>query len=79
MNLHNTLAFPVSISPAEDSPEQRGVKALRRGQASLHLPDCDLVLGCGAEQREATRDRTENLSWVGHSSHTETLLAEGQG
>lgn len=72
-------SFPISLSPAEDSTQQRSVEALRRGEASLHLPDRHLVLGGGAEQREATRDRTENLGWVGHGSHAETLLTDGQG
>lgn len=70
--------FPIFLSPAEDSTQQRGVEALRRGEASLHLPDRHLVLGGGAEQREATRDRTEDLGRVGHGSHTETLLTDGQ-
>lgn len=71
-------SFPTSLSPAEDSTQQRGVEALRRGEASLHLPDRHLVLGGGAEQREATRDRTEDLGRVGHGSHTQTILTEGQ-
>lgn len=67
------------LSPAEDSTQQRSVEALRWGEASLHLPDRHLVLGGGAEQREATRDRTEDLSRVGHGSHAEALLTHGQG
>lgn len=69
----------IVISPAKDSTQQRGVEALGRGEASLHLPNRHLVLGGGAEQREATRDRTEDLGRVGHGSHAETLLSDGQG
>lgn len=74
-----SLIPPVVVSPAEDSAQQRGVEALRRGEAPLHLPDRHLVLGGGAEQREATRDRTEDLRRVGHGPHAEALLPHGQG
>lgn len=68
-----------SPSPAEDSTQQRGVEALRWGEASLHLPDRHLVLGGWAEQREATGDRTEDLRRVGHAPNAEALLTHGQG
>jgi len=69
---------PALVSPAQDSAQQGSVEALRWGEAALHLPHRHLVLGVGAEQRQATRDRTEHLRWVGHGSHAETLLTEGQ-
>lgn len=66
-------------SPAQDSAQQGGVEALRWGEASLHLADRHLVFGGGAEQRQATGHRTEHLGRVGHGSHAEALLADGQG
>lgn len=79
IKLPHILSLPVFLSPAEDSTQQRSIETLRRRQASLHLPNRHLVFGGGAEQRQTTRDRTENLSWVGHSSHTEAVLTDGQG
>lgn len=67
------------LLPAEDSAQQRSVEALGRGEPPLHLPDGDLILGGGAEQRQAAWHRAENLGRVGHGAHAEAVLPEGQG
>lgn len=67
------------LSPAEDAAQQRSVEALGGSQAPLHLPNGHLVLGVGAEQREATRDRAEDLGRVGQSGEAEALLPHAQG
>ncbi len=66
-------------SPAQDSSEQWGIKALRWSQASLHFSNCDLVLGGGAKERQAAWDRAENLCGVGHTAQTQAFFSEGQG
>jgi len=52
--------------PAEDSAEERGVEALGGREPSLHLPDRHLVLGGGAEKREAAGHGAEDLVGVRH-------------
>lgn len=52
--------------PAQDSPQQGGVEAFRRGQTPLHLSHSHLVLGGGAEKREASGHWAEHLGGVGH-------------
>lgn len=80
--LHNYFSKsnpqPFLLLPAEDSAQQRGIEALGRREASLHLADRHLVLGGGAEEREATGHRTEDLGRVGHHAHAQALLAHGQ-
>lgn len=68
----------IGRSPAQNSAQQGSVEALRWRQPSLHLPDRHLVLGGGAEQRETTGDRTEDLGGVGHRAHAQTVFTEGQ-
>lgn len=65
--------------PAQDSSEQRGIEALRRGQTSLNLSDRHLVLGGGAEEGQAARDGAEDLCRVGHAAQTQAFFSEGQG
>lgn len=77
-NLSKSNPRPFPLSPAEDSAQQGGVEALRGREAPLHLAHRHLVLGGGAEQREATRHRTEHLGRVGHHAHAQALLAHGQ-
>lgn len=67
------------LSPAEDSAQQRSVEALGGRQAPLHLPDGHLVLGVGAEQREAAWNRAEDLGGVGQSGEAQALLPQAQG
>lgn len=65
-------------SPPEHSAQQGGVEALGRRQASLHFRHRDLVLGGGAEQREAARHRAEDLVGVHHPAE-ERVLVDGDG
>lgn len=57
-----------SSLPAEDSSEERGVETLRGRESPLHLPDGHLVLGSGAEKREAARHGAEDLVGIRHPS-----------
>lgn len=65
-------------SPPQHSAQQGGVEALGRREASLHFRHRDLVLGGGAEQREAARHRAEDLVGVHHPAE-ERVLVDGDG
>lgn len=78
MCLH-ILSQGLSVLPSQHAPQQGGVEALGRGQSPLHLPYGHLVLGGGAEQRQAARYRAEHLVDAdGHSAH-QAVLAQHQG
>lgn len=67
-------------SPAQDAPQEWGIEALWGRQSSLNFSHRHLVLGCGAEQGEASWHWAEDLGWVGHHAQKRLLLiGQGQG
>lgn len=50
-----------AYSPAQDTTEEGGVEALRRGEAALHLRYRHLVLGGGGEEGEAAWHGAEHV------------------
>lgn len=66
-----------SSSPAENPAEERGVETLGGREPPLHLPDRHLVLGGGAEQREAAGHGAEDLVGIRHPSD-QAVLVHGQ-
>ena len=58
--------------PPENSTQKGGVEAFRRRESALNLCDCDLVLGGGGEEGEATGDGAEDVG--GQGGHHQVLL-----
>lgn len=56
--------------PSQNTSEEGGVEALWWWQAPLHLCDGHFVLGSGAEQRQATRNRAEQVGGVDNTGAT---------
>lgn len=56
------------FSPPEDSAKKGGVETLGGREPPLNLADGHFVLGGGAEEGEAPRNRAEDFVGVGHPS-----------
>lgn len=65
-------------SPPQHSAQQRRVETLRRWEAPLYFRHRDLVLRGGAEERQATRNWTEDFVGVHHATE-EVVLVDRDG
>jgi len=77
--LTSTLVLAnMMFSPPQNPAKQRSVQALWRREASLDLANSHFIFGCGAEKRQASGNRAENLVRVHGDPADQTVFVHHQ-
>lgn len=72
------ILVDMMFSPPQNPAKQRRVQALWRREASLDLANSHFIFGCGAEKRQASGNRAENLVRVHGDPADQTVFVHHQ-